>query len=139
MSVLTPRLRELLDAQIVGVLLTEPAQGRPLQSVVYYARDEDRLLISSVTHRKKVHDVQRTGWASLCVMGFVRPFPAATFSGSATILTQDIGAATAAVAQRFMGMEELPELQTDEALAGVGRVIIAITVERVTAANFLER
>ena len=38
-----------------------------------------------------------------------------------------------------MGTEELPEPQTDEALAGVGRVIIAITVERVTAASFLER
>jgi PPOX class probable F420-dependent enzyme len=138
MSVLTPRLRELLDAQIVGVMVTEPAKGRPLQSVVYYAREDERLLISSVTHRLKVHDVQRTGWASLCVMGFVRPFPAATFSGSATVLTQDIGDATAALTQRFMGTEELPEPQTDEALAGVGRVIIEITVERVTAANFLE-
>jgi PPOX class probable F420-dependent enzyme len=138
MSVLTPRLRELLDAQIVGVLVTEPAQGPPLQSVVYYVRDEDRLLISSVTHRLKVRDVQRTGWASLCVMGFVRPFPSATFSGSATILTEDIGAATAALAQRFMGTEEPPEPQSDEALAGVGRVIIAITVERVAAVNFLE-
>ena len=96
-------------------------------------------MISSVTHRKKVHDVQRTGWASLCVMGFVRPLPAATFSGSATILTQDIGAATAASRSASWACEELPELQTDEALAGVGRVIIAITVERVTAANFLER
>jgi PPOX class probable F420-dependent enzyme len=138
MSVLTPRLRELLDAQIVGVLLTEPEHGRPLQSVVYYVREDDRLLVSSVAHRRKVRDVQRTGWASLCVMGFVRPFPAATFSGPATILTKDIGPATAALAQRFLGTEELPEQQTDEALAGVGRVIIAIAVERVTAANFLE-
>ncbi len=139
MSVLTPRLQELLDAQIVGVLVTEPAKGRPLQSVVYYVREDERLLISSVTHRLKVRDVQRTGWASLCVMGFVRPFPAATFSGSATILTEGISDATAAIAQRFMGTEEPPEPQTDEALAGVGRVIIAITVERVTAASFLER
>ena len=82
--------------------------------------------------------MQRTGWASLCVMGFVRPFPAATFSGSAEILTKDIGPATAALAQRFMGTEEPPEPQTDEALAGVGRVIIAITVEHVGAANYLE-
>ena len=37
-----------------------------------------------------------------------------------------------------MGTEELPEPQTDEALAGVGRVIIAITVERVAAVNYLE-
>jgi PPOX class probable F420-dependent enzyme len=138
MSVLTPRLRQLLDAQIVGVLLTEPASGRPLQSVVYYVPDGDRLLISSVTHRRKVRDVQRTGWASLCVMGFVRPFPAATFSGSAEILTENIGPATAALTQRFMGTEEPPEPQTDEALAGVGRVIIAITVDRVTAVNFLD-
>lgn len=138
MSVLTPRLRQLLDAQIVGVLLTEPATGRPRQSVVYYVPDGDRLLISSVTHRLKVRDVQRTGWASLCVMGFVRPFPAATFSGSAEILTKDIGPATAALAQRFMGTEEPPEPQTDEALAGVGRVIIAINVEHVGAANYLE-
>ncbi|HUH80287.1 MAG TPA: pyridoxamine 5'-phosphate oxidase family protein [Solirubrobacteraceae bacterium] len=138
MGILSARLQELLDSQIVGVLLTEPAHGRPRQSVVYYVRDEDRLLISSVTHRLKVRDVQKTGWASLCVMGFVRPFPSATFSGSATILTAGIGPATAALAQRFMGTEEPPEPQTDEALAGVGRVIIAITVERVAAVNFLE-
>ncbi len=138
MSVLTPRLRELLDAQIVGVLVTEPAQGPPLQSVVYYVREDERLLISSVAHRLKVRDVQRTGWASLCVMEFVRPFPSATFSGSATILTEGIGAPTAALAQRFLGSEEVPEPQTDEALAGVGRVIIALTVERVSGAGFLE-
>ncbi len=37
-----------------------------------------------------------------------------------------------------MGTDEPPEPQTDEALAGVGRVIIAITVERVAAAGFLD-
>lgn len=138
MSALTPQLEEFLDAQIIGVLATDRPAGAPLQSVVYYAREGERILISSVAGRRKVRDVEATGWASICVMGFERPFPSATFSGAAEILTENIGAATAAVAQRFMGAEEPPEPQTDEALAGVGRVIIAITVERVAALSHLD-
>ncbi len=133
-----PALREFLDAQIVGVLATEPPLGHARQSVVYYARDGDRLLISSVAGRRKVGDVEQTAWASLCVMGQERPYPSATFSGPAEILREGIGPATAAVAQRFMGAEEPPDEQTDEALASVGRVIIAITVERVAAVSHLD-
>jgi hypothetical protein len=70
-------------------------------------------------------------------MGHERPFPSATFSGSAEILTEDIGEATARVAQRAMGADEAPEPMTDEALAEAGRVILAIDVERVTAAAHL--
>ena len=83
-------------------------------------------------------DVERTGWASLSVMGSERPFPSATFSGSAEILIENIGAPTAALAQRFMGTAEPPQPQSDEALAGVGRVIIAIAIERVAAMSFLD-
>jgi hypothetical protein len=71
------------------------------------------------------------------VLGHERPFPSATFSGPAAILTQGIGAATAAIAQRVLGLDEPPEPQTDEALAGVGRVLLAITIERVAAVNYV--
>jgi hypothetical protein len=139
MSALTPALCEFLDRQIVGVLATERSGAHALQSVVYYARDGERLLVSSVDRRRKVTDVEQTGWASICVMGFERPFPSATFSGRAELLTEGIGPATASVAQRVMGSDEPPEAQTDEALAAVGRVIIAITVERVAAITHMER
>jgi PPOX class probable F420-dependent enzyme len=139
MSALTPTLREFLDGQILGVLATESGQGHARQSVVYYVRDGERLLISSVAGRTKVTDVEQTGWASLCVMGPQRPFPSASFSGSAEVLTRDIGPATAAIAQRFMGTNEPPEEQSDEALASVGRVIIAITIQRVAAVTHLEQ
>jgi len=139
MTALTPALEEFLDGQVVGVLATEPADGHARQSVVYYVRDGDRLLISSVADRAKVRDVERSGWASLCVMAPQHPFPSATFSGSADVLTQDIGVATAAIAQHFMRSEQPPEPQTDEALAAVGRVIIAIAVERVAAVSQLEQ
>jgi PPOX class probable F420-dependent enzyme len=138
MSLLTPALERLLDEQIVGVLATQGRKGRARQSVVYYARDGERLLISTLAGRRKTRDVQDSGWASLCVMGHERPFPSATLSGSAAILTEGIGPATASVAQRLSGSAEPPEAHSDEALAAVGRVILAITVERVAAVNYLE-
>ena len=138
MSPISPELQEFLDKQIVGVLATQAESGRPSQSVVYYAWDGARLLVSTEAERHKSKDVRRTGWASLCVMGHDRPFPSATFSGHAEILTDGIGPATAAVMQRIMGLDAAPEPQSDEALAGVGRVILAITVERVGPVTYLE-
>ena len=77
--------------------------GRPRQSVVYYVRDGERLLISTESKRLKARDVRRTGWASLCVLGHEQPHPSAVFSGPAEILTEDIGPATAPIMQRIAG------------------------------------
>jgi len=138
MSALTPALIGLLDREVVGVLATESAGGRPRQSLVYYAREGDRLLISTEGGRYKAKDVVRTEWASLAVRGDERPFPSATFTGPARILTSGLGGPTAAIMQRITGADEPPPEQTDEALAAVDRVVLEIRVERVTAANYLD-
>ena len=39
--------------------------------------------------------------------------------------------------QRIAGLTERPEVQSDEALTAIDRVILAITVEAVTAVNYL--
>jgi PPOX class probable F420-dependent enzyme len=137
MGALTPELRAFLDANDVGVIATAAADGSPRQSLVYYAREGDRLLISTLSDRLKARDVRRTGRASLCVLGHERPYPSATFTGPAEIRTEDIGPPTAAIAQRMLGADEPPAPMTDEALAEAGRVILAITVERVAAVNYL--
>ena len=69
--------------------------------------------------------------------GDEQPYPSATFSGPAEILTEDIGAATARIMQRIAGMDEPPEPQTDVALAAIDRVILAITIEKVTSASYI--
>jgi hypothetical protein len=38
---------------------------------------------------------------------------------------------------RISGAHEPPEPMTDEALADAGRVMVAITIERVSAANYI--
>jgi PPOX class probable F420-dependent enzyme len=137
MGGLTPELREFLDANIVGVLATAASDGSPRQSLVYFTREDGRLLISTLTGRLKARDVRRTGRASLCVMGHERPYPSATFSGPAEILTENIGPSTALIGQRMTGAAEPPQPMTDEALAEVGRVVLAITIDRVAAVSYV--
>ncbi len=138
MGGLTDILRKFLDANRVGVLATVATSGTPRQSVVYYARDGDRLLISTESKRLKAQDVRRAGWASLCVRGDEQPYPSAVFSGPAEVLTKDIGPATAMVMQRVAGMPEPPEPQSDDALAAIDRVVLAITIDRVSAVNYMD-
>ena len=88
--------------------------------------------------RLKAIDVERTGWASLCVMGHEPPFPSATFSGPAKILTEDIGTATATIMQRIAGLPEPPEPQSDAALAEIGRVILRIEIEKVASVSYVD-
>jgi len=128
-----PEVAEFLDAHRVGALATTADDGRPRQSIVYYARAGDHVLVSTLTDRAKARDVRRTGRASLCVVGAEPPFPSATVSGPAKILTEGIGPASAAVVARVTGTDEAPESQTDEALAAVGRVILRIEVTQARA------
>ena len=138
MRALSPQLIEFLDAHRVGVLATVDDVAMPRQSVVYYVRDEERLLISTESKRLKARDVRRSGWASLCVLGHERPYPSAVFSGPAEILTENIGPATAAIMQRIAGLPEPPPPESDAALAAIDRVILAITIEAVSAVNYLD-
>lgn len=138
MDVLSDQLREFLNAHRIGVLATQSSDGRPRQSVVYYTLDGERLLISTESKRLKARDVERTGWASLCVRGEEPPYPSAAFSGWAEILTKDIGPATALIMQRIAGTPEPPETQTDAGLAAIDRVVLAITVERISAVNYIQ-
>jgi hypothetical protein len=82
----------------------------PRQSVVYYVRDEERLLISTASKRLKARDVRRS---------------------------ENIGPAAAAVMQRIAGTPARPQAESDVALAAIDRVILAITIESVSAVNYL--
>ena len=137
MGALSGELREFLDSNPVGVLATLASDGKPRQSLVYFAREGDRLLISTRADRLKARDARRSGWASLCVMGHAPPYPSATLSGGAEILTEGIGPPTAKVMQRIARTAEPPEPMTDEALAEAGRVLLAIHVDRVSAASYI--
>ncbi|HME04682.1 MAG TPA: pyridoxamine 5'-phosphate oxidase family protein [Solirubrobacteraceae bacterium] len=137
MGALSEELHEFLDSHPVGVLATLASDGKPRQSLVYFAREGDRLLISTLTDRLKARDTRQSGWASLCVMGHEPPYPSATFSGPAEILTEHIGPPTAKIMQQITQTAEPPEPMTDAALAEAGRVVLVIHVDRVSAASYI--
>lgn len=137
MGALNEELRGFLDSNAVGVLATLAPDGQPRQSLVYFVRDGDRLLISTLADRLKARDTRRTGRASLCVMGHQPPYPSATFAGPAAILTSNIGPPTAKIMQRIAQTAEPPEPMSDEALAQAGRVVLAITIDHVSAASYI--
>ena len=134
---LSPELRELLDSNKLGTLATIGKDGLPRLSVVYYARRGERIFVSTLRERAKAKDIERKGWAALSVRGEEPPYPSATFSGSAVVRTDGIGEETALVMGRIAGLPEPPEPQSDKALAEVGRVLIEIAVDRVSAESHL--
>jgi PPOX class probable F420-dependent enzyme len=134
---LSAELAKLLDSNKLATLATVGEDGLPRLSVVYYARRGERIFISTLRERLKAKDIERGGWAALSVRGEEPPYPSATFSGSAVLRTTGIGEDTALVMGRIAGLPEPPEPQTDEALAEVGRVLIEITVDRVSAESHL--
>jgi len=137
-GVIPDNVAGFLEGNPIGSLGTVARDGRPRQSIVYFARVGDRILISTEGKRLKARDVERTGWASLCVHGRERPFPSATLAGPARIRTREIGADNALVIQRITGADEPPEPLADEALAAVDRVLLEIDVERVGPVTYLD-
>ncbi|MGW4796445.1 PPOX class F420-dependent oxidoreductase [Nonomuraea sp. NPDC004297] len=128
-------VRGFLDSRPTGVLATTRPDGTPRQSVVYFALDDDRLLVSTEPGRAKAKDVHRAGRASLCVMGGAPPYPSVTLEGPARIRTTGIGPDTARVWSRIGGQQVEPPADAD--LAAMNRVILEITVERVYGASYM--
>jgi PPOX class probable F420-dependent enzyme len=135
--VIDPNVRDFLDRQRAGVLATTRHDGGIRQSVVYFALDGDRLLISTEPDRAKAKDVQRTGRASLCVIGAAAPYPSVTLEGAARIRAADIGSDTACVWSRAGGQPVEP--MSDADLAAMNRVVLEITVEHVYGASYLDQ
>ena len=138
MSTLDPEVAAFLDGQRLGVVATVSERGHARQSVVYFVRDGERLLITTEADRWKARDAERTGWASLCVRGDAPPYPSATIAGTATVQREDIAIPTARIAQNVMGLDEPPEPQPEEALTAAGRVILAIAIEQVGPVTYIE-
>jgi PPOX class probable F420-dependent enzyme len=126
-----------LDREPVGVVSTLRADGTARQSVTYFVRDGGRIFISTESKRAKARDVERSGWASLCVVGHARPFPSVTVEGPARILRSGIADATARIFVKMAGGDS-PEL-TDKTLADMDRVILEISVDRVYGASYLNQ
>ena len=129
-------VRSFLERESVGSVVTIRRDGKARQTIVYYVLDGDRILMSTEAPRGKARDVERSGWASFCVMGHAKPWPSCTVEGPAQILREGIGDATARILEKITGNRPDPA-PSDEQLAAAGRVILAIDIARVYGVSYV--
>jgi PPOX class probable F420-dependent enzyme len=129
------QIKGFLDTVEIGTLATTRDDGSVRQSVVYYVREGDTVLISTQGNRAKSRDIERAGWASLCVTGSAKPYPSVTLEGKARIVRDRIGEPTARIVERITGKPSDPVTDTD--LAAVDRVIIELHAEHIYGASHL--
>jgi PPOX class probable F420-dependent enzyme len=134
-DVLEPRVRSLLETVPVGVVATQRRDGRARQTTVYFVLDGDTVWISTEAARGKAIDVDRTGWASLCVVRPSAPYASVTVEGRASIQATGIAPMTSRILARITG-GKAPEL-ADSELAAAGRVLLRVDVESVYGASHL--
>lgn len=127
-----PAFDEFINQHRWAVLSTQRRSGGVSSSMVAYARDGDRLLVSTPGGTFKRQSLAQDPHATLCVISNAEPFHFVTIEGTASIITTDIREDTRRVFANIAGTgytepEDLPSW-----LAAQRRVIIEISAARVS-------
>ncbi|MCP2257057.1 PPOX class probable F420-dependent enzyme [Streptoalloteichus tenebrarius] len=84
-TVLSERLKELLDAPTFVTLVTLQPDGSPQASPVWAKRDGDDILISTTVGRQKERNLRRDPRTTVVVQPFDDPYVYAEIRGEATL------------------------------------------------------
>ena len=118
-----------------ATLTTLRQSGRPVSSIVAYARDGDELVVSTPRTTFKALSIVRNPHVNLCVFNNAEPFNYVSIEGRATVEIDNLMSATRLVFANIAGTGyEEPEdlegwLQVDD------RVILRIQADRVFGVN----
>ena len=113
-----------------GVLATLKRDGRPQLSNVVYALDDDgRIKVSTTRTRAKARNVQRDPRVSLAVQGDTWQ-EYLVVEGTAEVLDGDVIADLRRIYQKIAGQPHPDWAEFDAAMRQEGRVLLAITIER---------
>lgn len=129
-----PAVEAFLDERRYGVLATPNADGTIQQTVMWYKRDGDVLVMNTKFGRKKHRNMARAGWASLCMEeGEVY----VTVSGRIEIdEDREKGqSGMRAMSTRYEGAEEAERLMREE-YAHQHRIVITLIPERIETHGF---
>ena len=116
-----------------AVLTTLRTDGRPVSSVVAYARDGDTLLISTPGTTFKRRSIDRDARVSCCIVSNSEPFNFVSIEGRAAIETSDLAAGTRKVFASIAAVGYSEPENLDQWLEDQQRVLIRIHPERIHA------
>lgn len=122
-----------IDKNRWAVVTTLRRDGRPSNSVIFYAREGDELIFSTTMDRFKARTLRRDPRIAVTVLDEGAPHGYVTVEGTATIEDSDVVPGHVLVNRAMRGDREWqPPEGFRERLERDGRVIVRVTAERVS-------
>jgi PPOX class probable F420-dependent enzyme len=120
-----------ISSQKWAVVTTLRADGSPSNSVVFFAREGDRLFFSTTDDRLKTRTVEHDPRIALCVLDEGAPYRFVNVEGTAAIERDDIVPGHVAINRTMRGDPAwMPPEGFEERLRRDRRVLISVTAER---------
>lgn len=119
--------RALLDGKNFATVATLDPDGSPHTSVVWFLRDGDDVLFSSLAKRRKVKNLERDPRVSLSVFDLANPYTSVDIRGTATLAVDQGKELPRKVSHKYLGEDPPPEPE-DEV-----RFVVRVTPEKVTS------
>ena len=126
-----PIYEKFIDDHRWAVITSLRKSGSPVSSVVAYARDLDKLVVSTPGSTFKRASLQKDPRVNLCVVSNSEPFNFVAIEGFAEVSKKDLVRKTKLVFKKIADMYEEPN-PIEKWLDEQDRVIIEISASRVS-------
>lgn len=127
-----PSWDEFISAHRWAVLTTLRSGGQPVSSMVAYARDGDRLLVSTPGTTFKRRSIERDMRINLCVISNAEPFNFVAVEGNASVSKEQLVARTRMVFANIADTGYTEPADLEAWLTAQDRVVLEIEPLRVT-------
>lgn len=118
--------RTLLDGKNFATVATLDRDGGPQTSVVWIAREEDRVLFSTTARRQKARNLTRDPRVSLTVYDTENPYRSVDIRGTVEMIEDRDKALPRKLSRKYL--DEDPPAESDDVL----RLIVRVTPHRIT-------
>jgi PPOX class probable F420-dependent enzyme len=125
---LSDTARRILDGKNFAVVATVNEDGSPHTSVVWVdRRDDDTIVFSSTTIRRKVRNIAREPRVSLSIFDLSDPYTAVDIRGTAELIPDPDKQLPDELGHKYLGQDFRGEPED------VDRVVVRITPEKLTS------
>ena len=126
-----PAYEKFIDDHRWAVITTLRKSGAPVSSVVAYARDSDKLIVSTPGVTFKRASLEKDPRVNLCILSNSEPFNFVAIEGLAEVSKEDLVRKTKLVFEKITDMYKEPN-PIEKWLEDQDRVILEISGSRVS-------
>ena len=126
-----PAYEKFIDDHRWAVITTLRKSGAPVSSVVAYARDSDKLIVSTPGVTFKRASLEKDPRVNLCIVSNSEPFNFVAIEGLAEVSKEDLVRKTKLVFEKITDMYKEPN-PIEKWLEDQDRVILEISGSRVS-------